>query len=97
MIAGSNQSRDMGHVRYHGRTNLLGDLTNSLEVDDPRIRTRADHNHLGLVFVRQVGKLVVIDPLIVLSYAIRYDLVELTREIERVAMCQMSAMRKIHA
>ena len=52
---------------------------------------------LGLCCVGQPVELVVVDPLVVLPHAVGDDRVELAREVERVAVRQVAAVREVHA
>ena len=71
-------------------------LADPLEIDHARIRTRTDHDHLRLVFVREPLELLVIDALIVLAYAVRDNGVELAGEIQRVTVGEMPAVGQVH-
>ena len=42
-------------------------------------------------------ELVVVDPLVVLAHAVGDDRVELAREVERMAVGQVAAVRQVHA
>ncbi len=78
----------------HGRRPIARD---PLEVDHARVGTRADHDHLRLVLVREAVELVVVDPLIVFTDAVRHDGVELSGEVERMAVSEVAAVRQVHA
>ena len=67
------------------------------EVDDARVGAGADDDHLRLVLVRQPLQLLVVDPLVVLAHAVGDDRVELAREVERVAVREVAAVREVHA
>ena len=57
----------------------------------------ADHDQLRLVLVRQPRDLVVVDALVSRRGRRRDDRVELAREVQRVAVRQMPAVRQVHA
>ena len=97
MNAGGDEARDMRHVGEHCGANTIGRRTNSGEVDHARIGARSDDDHLRATLGGQPIELLVINPLVVLANAVRDDRVQLTREVERVAVGQVSAVREVHA
>ena len=80
-----------------GAPDALRDLADPREIDDARIRARADHDHLRLVLLGEALQLVVVDALVVLTDAVRNDRVELAREIQRMAVREVAAVRQVHA
>ena len=92
-----DQSGDVRHVDDHRRADAARDLGDAREVDDARVGARAHHDHLRLVLVREPRELVVVDPLVLFAHAVRNDGVELAREIQRVAVREVSAVREVHA
>ena len=96
MLFARDQAGDVRHVGDHRRPDALRDLADPREIDDARIRARADHDHLRFVFLCEARQLVVIDALIVLADAVRNDRVELAREIQRMAVREVSAVRQVH-
>ena len=67
------------------------------EVDDARVRARADDDHLRLVLVGEAVQFVVVDAFVVLPHAVRDDRVELAREVQRVPVREVAAVRQVHA
>ena len=51
----------------------------------------------GLVLVGEPRQLVVVEPLVVLAHAVGHDLVELAREVERMAVREVPAVGEVHA
>jgi hypothetical protein len=49
------------------------------------------------VLVRELLQLLVVDPLVVFADAVRNDLVQLAREVERMTVGEMAAVREVHA
>ena len=96
MLLRGDEAGDVRHVGHHRRADALRDFADAREIDDARIGARADHDHLRLVLVGQPRKLVVIDALVVFAHAVRNDRVELAREIQRMAVGEMPAVREVH-
>ena len=98
--AGMNARRhEPGNVRDVGEqigTDLAGDFAHAFEINDARIRTGADGDHLRLVLARHGGELVVINPLRFFVHAIMDDLKKFAGEICLVAVRQMAAVAQIH-
>ena len=97
MNAGGDEARDMRHVGEHRGADTIGGRTNPGEIDHARIGTRADDDHLRTTLGGEPIEFLVIDSLVVLANAVRDDRVQLTREVERVAVGQVSAVREVHA
>ena len=57
-----NQPGDVGDVGHHQGPHLVGDLTEPLEVDRPRVGRVPAQQHLGFVFEAHFADRVVIDP-----------------------------------
>ena len=97
MLPGGHQAGDVRHVGHHRRADASGDFADAREIDDARVGAGAHHDHLRLVFVGEARQLVVVDALVVLADAVRDDRVELAREIQRMAVREMAAVREVHA
>jgi len=67
------------------------------EVDDPRIGARPDHDHLRPMLAREPPELLVVDPLVLFSHAVRDDRVELAGEIQRMPVREVPPVRQVHA
>jgi hypothetical protein len=87
----TGRMRDVGHQRG---PDLIGDLTEWLEVDRPREGRAAGDDHPRSVRAREIVHLVQIDQLRVAAHAVRDDLVEPSREVHRTAGCEMAAVRQ---
>ncbi len=97
MLFRRDQTRDVRHVGDHRRADARGRLADAREIDDARIGARAHHDHLGLVLFGEPRELVVVDALVLFAHAVGHDGVELAREIQRVAVREMAAVREVHA
>ncbi len=97
MHAARDEPRDVRHVDDHRCADVPGNLRDARKVDHARVRARADHDHLRLVLVREPLELLVVDPLVVFADAVRHDCVELSGEIQRMAVRQVAAVREVHA
>ena len=97
MQARRHQSRDVGHVHEEIGSHLVGNLPESLEVDDPGIGGGAGHDHLGLVFLGQVPDLVVVDAMALGVHAVGNDVIVETREVHGAAVGEVSAVVQVHA
>src|SRR5581483_6840118 len=75
----------------------IGGLADAREVDHARIRARANHDHLRLMFVGEAIELVVIDPLVLFFHAVRDDRVQLAGKIQWMPMREVAAVRQVHA
>jgi len=62
------------------RADARARLADAREIDDARIRARADDDHLRLVLVGKAIELVVIDALVFFAHAVRNDRVQLSRK-----------------
>ncbi len=87
----------MRHIRDHQRSYLIGNLSHPPEIDHTRISTGPYHDHLGSVLSGQSCRLFVINPLVVLPHPVRHNVVEAPREIERMAVRQMSPVGQVHS
>ena len=96
MDACGHQARDMRHVGDHRRADAIRGRANAGEVDDARIGARPDHDHLRPVLVGQPIELVVVDPFVLRAHAVRHDFIELAREVQRMAVRQVAAVREVH-
>ena len=96
MDPGGNQPGDVGHVGHHDRPDLIGDGPDAGEIDDPGVGTGADHDQLRRVLPRESCQLVVVDSLVVPSDAVGDDGIELPREVQRMAVGQVTTVREVH-
>src|SRR5712691_5121011 len=94
---GGDQSGEMRHIDQEDRAGRVGDLAEAREVEDSRIGAAAGDDQLGLVLLGQTRQLVVIDPLVLFPHSVGDNLVCLSGEIQRVAMCGVPAVRQVHA
>ena len=97
MHACRDEPGDVRHVGEDFRADAVGGRADAREIDDPRVRARADDNHLRFVRLGQPVQLVVVEALVVLAHAVGHDGVEQAGEVQRVAVRQVTAVRQVHA
>ena len=97
MYACGDESCDVRHVDHEIGTDAVRDLAELLEVDEARIGARSGKDEARLVLLRKLGDLVVVDEAGVLVHGVRHDVEVLTRNIDRTAVREVSAVRKAHA
>ena len=97
MDAAGDQTRDMGHIYHQVSADLVGDLTETLEVNDTRISGRAADDHLRLAFLRGLKHLIIVDPMGLGVYAVADDVEVLAADIHRRAVSQVTALAEVHA
>ena len=78
MHSGGDQAGDVGHVHEENRANRFCDLAEALKIEDARIGAGPGDKHLGLVLVRELFHLVVINRLGVRADAVGRELVHLS-------------------
>ena len=89
---GRNQAGDVGNVGHRVSAYGTRDSTYSFKVDDSRIGAGAADDQPRLGLFGQLFELFVIDLLGVLSHTVRLDVVQPSREIQRVSVGQVPAM-----
>ena len=94
--AASDQARVVGDVDHEQRAVFTGDAAHALEVDVQRVGRGAGHDQLGLVFLGQLFDLVVVQDFVVVQ-AIRDEVVQLARGVDRRAVRQVAAFGQAHA
>ena len=97
MQLGRHQPGVMGHVDHQLRPALPGDLGEPGVRNLPRIRTGPGHDQLRLMFPRQGGNLVEVDPVRVGPHAVTDEMVQLARDVQLHAVGQVSAVGQIEA
>ena len=86
----------MGDVREEHGVHLVGDRAEGLEVERARVGGGATLDHPGTVFQGQAANLIVVDLLGILAHAVGDDPVELSGEVDRAAVGEMTAMVEVH-
>ncbi len=94
--AGGDQTGIMGHVHHENGADLLGHFGETLEVDPQSIGRGAGDDQLGLVLVRQPFHLGVVDFLVFVQ-TVGHHVEPLAGHVERHAVGQVAAGRKVHA
>ena len=94
--ARGDQSRDMGDITHDHRSDLVGGLPESGEVDRPGVGAGTDNDHLGTMLLRQVHHLVVIDRFRLPVDTVGNDFVVFTGEIGGTAVRKVAAVGQIH-
>src|SRR5208282_1802425 len=95
MRSARHQSGKVRHIDEVERTDFIRNLPHASKIDDPRIRAAAANNQLRTLRRSDPFQFVVIDGLGFFGYAVRNDLVSLAREIQRMSMGEVSAMRQV--
>ena len=91
-----HQSRNVRNVRQQHRAARLGNLAHALKVDQPRVRARTHCDHCRPVLRCHCRQLVVIDPLVLLAYAVVDDVKKFSGKVRRIAMRQVAAVTQVH-
>src|SRR5690606_40264408 len=73
MEPGDDKPGDVGDVGEEKGADVARDLTQTFEIDDPRIGTRADGDHARPMLLSHGRDLIVVDPLILLADAVVDD------------------------
>jgi hypothetical protein len=87
-----DRAGDVRHIDHEERADFAAHVAEFREIDHPRISARPGQNQLRLVLARQLGDLIVIDPLCVARHAVMDDLEVFAREIEPHAVRQVAAV-----
>src|SRR5687768_18196223 len=59
---------NVGNIGQQISADLTGDLAHPLEINNPGISARAHRDHLWLMLARHIGKLIVINALVVFAH-----------------------------
>ena len=96
MDAAGDQAGIVGHVDHEERPHRAGDLRELGVVDLAGISARTSHDEFRLVLAGLLGHVIEIDTMIALPHAVRNHVVELSREIDRAAVRQVTALGQVH-
>ena len=91
MRAAGDQPGEMRHVDHEIGADLVGDLAEAAEVDNPRIGRAAGDDHLGAMLLGKPQDLVHVDQVVVAAHAIGHDFEPAAGQIDRRAMGEMAA------
>ena len=81
MLTGRYHAGDMGDIGHMVSANLISDLLDLFEINDPGIGAGAGNDDLGFMLPRQLPHLVVIDQFLIFGNAVGYDLIEFAAEV----------------
>ena len=87
----------MGDIGDDLRPGLVRDLSDFRAWIEARIRARAHHDHLGLVFPGELRQLIEIEPFVLAAHPVGNGQIELAREVQRVAVREVSPLIERHA
>ena len=87
----------MRHVGHDDGSDTIGRHAYAGKVDHARVRAGADDDQLRLALVSKTIEFVVVDALVLFAHTVRNDRVELTREVERMPVRQVSAVCQVHS
>ena len=91
-----DQADEVRGVDHQPGADLVGDLPERGEVDQPRVGRRAADDHLRPVLEGQVAHLVVVDQLGVLADAVGHGVEPLAGEVDLRAVGEVAAVRQDH-
>ena len=97
VLAGCYKPCDVRDVGHHHRSGLFRDLGDSLEIDDSWVRAGSDDDQLRFVLFCQMRQLLIVDNFRILAHPVWHDPIVLSREVQRMAVGQMTSMRQVHA
>ena len=92
----ATRPRHVGHVDHEQRTDLVGDRTEGVEVDDPRVRRGARHDQPGPQLAGHLGDLDHVDAAVLAAYPVVVKLVQAPREVDLEPVREVPAVGKIH-
>ncbi len=92
VLACGNQPCNVGDVGQKQRAHFVGDGTQARKVYLTGVGRRAGRNHLRMHFTGDARALVIVNTARVFVHAIKLGIVELAREVDRRAVCQMPAL-----
>ena len=90
-----HQTCDVRHIHHQHCTDLIGNLSEFLEINRSGICGGSCNNHLRLCFQCDLTKLIIIDKSVVID-TVGNNLEILAGNIYRTSVCQMSAVIQIH-
>ena len=97
MRAAGDQPRDVRGVDHQQRADVVGDRSERLEVDDPRVRGRARDDQLRVLPLRELADRVVVERLLRVVDAVRDEVVEAAAEVDRRTVGEVAALVQAHA
>src|SRR5256885_8445181 len=97
MKSGRDWSSDVRDIGKHARANTARDLADAFKVDYPRISRRATHEQFWSMRLGDFVQLVVVDLFGLTRDAVISDFVTETREVQRMPVREMAAVREIHS
>src|SRR5215208_1640449 len=92
---GRHEARDVGHVREEESPDLVGDLTEPLELQDARVGARAGQDHPRVLAQRDLAQVIVVDKAVVAD-AVMDEVVGPPGEVELRAVRQVPAVGQVH-
>src|SRR6185295_12285746 len=96
MLASGDQSGDMRHIDHRECPNLTRDLPDPFEVDRPRIGACSHDDQSWLFAAGNTFKLFIVDGFGFFPHAIRNEVIVLSGKIQRMTVCQVTAVRQRH-
>ena len=96
MLARRHETGDVRHVDHQNRADLVADLTELREVDRAAVRACARDDQLRTELERLLANVLVVDDA-VLVYAVGNAVIVFAGHIDRAAVGEVTAVRKVHA
>ena len=97
MLPCGDKPRNMRHIHHEERADRLCNRPDALEVNRACICRSTRDNHFGIVLLRKRLKRIVVNALRLAIHTVGNDLVICPRDVDGAAVCQMPAVRQIHA
>ncbi len=95
--AACDKTREVGHVDHQVRIDLVRDLRERREIEDPRIRAVAGDDHLRAHLERALANRRHVEDAALLVNEIRLEVIDPAAEADRRAVAQMAALIERHA
>ena len=83
MHAAGDEAGEMRHIDHQIGADLIGDLAETAEIDDPRIRRSTGDNDFRPVLLGEPLDLLHVDQVIVAADPVRHDIEPAPRQIHR--------------
>ena len=91
-----NQTGDVSHINHKYGADFVGNIRKDLEINRSGVSGRTGDQQLGLILLRHIPNLVIIDQAGLVIDIIRNNIIVLTGNISRTAVRQMAAVCKAH-
>src|SRR5215217_8212594 len=97
MQAGRDWTSDVRDISKHPRADTASDLSDTLKVDNARIRRRATDKQFRPVLFGYPLQIVIVDLFCLARNTVISNFVTQTRKVQRMTVRQMTAVRQVHS